>query len=72
MKCLTFRYIRWAGRSLKALKKKGLNRDPSGGGRVKAWDVKYRPQRQLGGLRWEFFAQEEITIQSQETVVLPL
>lgn len=36
------------------------------------WDVKYRPQRQLGGLRWEFFAQEEITIPSQENLVLPL
>src|SRR5688572_10815624 len=32
------------------------------------WDVKYRPQRQLGGLRWEFFAQEEKTIKPQENV----
>jgi hypothetical protein len=36
------------------------------------WDVKYRPQRQLGGLRWEFFAQEEISISSQENLVLPV
>lgn len=36
------------------------------------WDVTHRPQRQQGGLRWEIFAQKDITIQPGEIKMLRL